>query len=148
MPYVCYNTMAALWMLLAMNQEAAQPDLEKHRWKQRVIVVLAPEPSDVQYQRQINALMAERKALDARKGVVYGIWRNTYRCETVKGVTRGRTEGPVKGIEPGEGFGLLLLGLDGGVKWRSSAFVPPAKLWALIDAMPMRRAEIRNKGKQ
>ena len=128
-----------------MTPLAAQPDLEKHLWKERVLLVFAPDPSDLQYQRQLNALMAEQQALRERKGVVYGIWKNTYRREINTGMMQKRPAGPLMGMDPEAGFGLVLIGLDGGIKERSSSFVPPEKLWALIDTMPMRRAEIRNK---
>jgi len=46
-----------------------------------------------------------------------------------------------------KGFGLELIGLDGGVKYRSTSAVPLEELWTLIDGMPMRRAELKNQGK-
>ncbi|GAB4400647.1 MAG: hypothetical protein OHK0053_22450 [Microscillaceae bacterium] len=41
-------------------------------------------------------------------------------------------------------FTLLLIGKDGGEKFRSPEAVPPGRLFALIDAMPMRRQEIES----
>jgi len=44
-------------------------------------------------------------------------------------------------------FGVALVGKDTGVKLRSSEVVTPAALFALIDAMPMRRREIRDRAR-
>lgn len=46
------------------------------------------------------------------------------------------------GIERGA-FAAVLVGKDGGEKFRSEEPVPAEKLFGLIDAMPMRRQEIQ-----
>ncbi len=47
-------------------------------------------------------------------------------------------------VQPAAGgtFEVVLIGRDGGEKLRANAPVPPAELFALIDTMPMRRAEM------
>ncbi len=47
-------------------------------------------------------------------------------------------------VSPGE-FEVLLVGKDGGVKFRSRKIVPPQQIFRLVDAMPMRRDEMRNR---
>ena len=42
--------------------------------------------------------------------------------------------------------GVLLIGKDGGVKLKSAFFVDPREIFEIIDSMPMRRAEMKNKG--
>ena len=42
-------------------------------------------------------------------------------------------------------FAALLVGLDGGVKARTTEAVDPDAWFARIDAMPMRRAELRER---
>jgi hypothetical protein len=42
-------------------------------------------------------------------------------------------------------FTVVLIGKDGSEKFRSHEPVGPAQLFALIDAMPMRQAELRKK---
>jgi hypothetical protein len=44
------------------------------------------------------------------------------------------------------GFGVELVGKDGGVKARWGDVVGREELWARIDAMPMRRRELREQG--
>ena len=49
-------------------------------------------------------------------------------------------------IDVTQPYTLILIGRDGGEKFRSSVFVKAEELFAIIDAMPMRRAEMK-KGK-
>jgi len=45
----------------------------------------------------------------------------------------------------GGSFAAVLVGRDGGEKHRSSEPIVPEKLFEIIDAMPMRRREMREK---
>ena len=45
-------------------------------------------------------------------------------------------------VKPGQ-FTIILIGKDGGEKFRSYTVVKPETLFALIDSMPMRKAEMR-----
>jgi hypothetical protein len=49
-------------------------------------------------------------------------------------------------IDSNQDFTLILIGRDGGEKFRSNKFVKSEELFAIIDVMPMRRAEMK-KGK-
>lgn len=44
-----------------------------------------------------------------------------------------------------EPFLVVLVGKDGGEKHRTDTLLVPEELFAIVDAMPMRRAEIRRK---
>jgi hypothetical protein len=44
-----------------------------------------------------------------------------------------------------DGFEIFLIGMDGGVKLRSKTPISVEELYAVIDAMPMRRREMRDK---
>lgn len=99
------------------------------------------------YKKQVGALLKDREGLRERRLVVYTLLKDRF----AKGLPPSKwQEGHPTGLPAREAenqFGLLLLGLDGGVKRDSQGFVPVEDLWAQIDGMPMRRAEIRNKGK-
>lgn len=50
-------------------------------------------------------------------------------------------------VSPVDHFTIILVGKDGGEKYRSTELTSTTQLFALIDAMPMRKAEIRNQKK-
>ncbi|ULQ57595.1 DUF4174 domain-containing protein [Flavihumibacter rivuli] len=64
----------------------------------------------------------------------------------------------VRTVEPGDSlygryevrnnaFTVILIGKDGGEKYRSDSLVQPKALMAIIDAMPMRKQEMKRKKK-
>ena len=83
----------------------------------RVLVIDAPEQVTEDHRRQLASLDAAKAGLEERDVLV---------------VTR-----------PGSpAFRVRLVGKDGGVKLDQGAPIETATLFALIDAMPMRRAEM------
>lgn len=50
-------------------------------------------------------------------------------------------------VSAGESFTIILVGKDGGEKYRSNKITTTTQLFALIDGMPMRQAEMRQKKK-
>ena len=95
----------------------ALPDLTAHQWRHRVLVIDAPEQVTEDYRRQLASLDAAKAGLEERDLQV---------------VTR--TGAPA--------FRVRLVGKDGGVKLDQATPLEAATLFALIDAMPMRRAEM------
>lgn len=47
-------------------------------------------------------------------------------------------------VEPSTPLTVILVGKDGGEKYRTHAVLTARQLFALVDAMPMRQAEMRN----
>jgi hypothetical protein len=94
---------------------AGLPDLSEYRWKHRVMIVDTPSPEATEYRRQRSALETAASGLKERDLVV---------------ITQAA---PI--------FRVRLVGKDGGVKLDQAEPVEVPALFALIDAMPMRRAE-------
>ena len=121
-------------------------DLRPLRWQNRVLLLYTDNLMHPEYQKMEEALLMEEKAVEARKLIVYTIMGQK--------VSRGlpaetwQDDLPLREASQnlGKGFGLELIGLDGGVKYRSTSAVSLQELWALIDGMPMRRAELKNQG--
>lgn len=119
--------------------------LDGFRWRNRVVVVFANSHDDEAMNRQQRVLRNARADLLDRDVVV--ITAGDDRVE-IDGV---RSEAPnaerlrrVHGVPPGS-FQVLLIGKDGGVKLRAAEPIAIDELFALIDAMPMRRREIHER---
>ena len=121
-------------------------DLRPLRWQNRVLLLYTDNLMHPQYQKMEEALLMEEKEVDARKLVVYTILGQ----KVSRGLPAKTWQDDLHLREAsqnlGKGFGLELIGLDGGVKYRSTSAVSLQELWALIDGMPMRRAELKNQG--
>lgn len=104
-------------------------DLSAYRWEKRPVVIFGASAEDPDVRRQIEMLSAVRSGLRDRDIVVL--------TDTdPKALGRLRT-----GLAL-EGFAVLLVGKDGGVKLREDHPVTPDRLFALIDRMPMRQREM------
>jgi len=121
-------------------------DLRPLRWQNRVLLLYTDSLMHPQYQKMEEALLKEEKAVGARKLVIYTIMDQ----QVSRGLPGESWQDDVPLREASQnlekGFGLELIGLDGGVKYRSTSAVPLEELWSLIDGMPMRRAELKNQG--
>ena len=100
----------------ALTSDTTLPDLTDHQWRQRVVVIDTPSPQSVDYLRQTKALEAASAGLRERDVVIVTQAAKTFR--------------------------VRLIGKDGGVKFSRTTPVDVATLFDLIDAMPMRQAEL------
>jgi hypothetical protein len=122
-------------------------ELSSHEWEDRLVLILTTENSKSLHQEQIRILQDNKEGLEERKLVIYSVMPDQY----MKGVD---AESWIKSTrlndlyrQEGEEFEVLLIGLDGRVKLRQFGILSIEKLFATIDAMPMRRSEIRNEGR-
>jgi hypothetical protein len=98
------------------SPEAGLPDLSTHQGRHRVLVIDTPSLQSSEYLRQSSALETVPAGLHERH---------------VQIVT-----------QTAKVFRVRLVGKDGGVKHVQSVPIDAPTLFALIDAMPMRRAEM------
>lgn len=123
----------------AVSVDAAQgaggDPLAAHRWTSRVLVIAAPKAGDARLRAQREALAAVRPGSAERDLVVIEAVGKEPRAEDLR-----RRFGLDAGI-----FRVVLVGKDGGEKLSSDEPIPPQKLFATIDAMPMRRQEMSSR---
>ncbi len=137
--------LAVFAVLMTIN--AKGQDLNIHRWQDRLLVIMAPDTKDPFYLEQMEVLQKDTAGLSERRLVIYtatpgGYW---------KGLETGTLEGSENLYQEYKrlrtSFEVLLIGLDGGVKLREGTPLTLEKLYSTIDAMPMRKQEIRRQNK-
>lgn len=101
--------------------------LEALQWRSRPVLVFADDPANAAYRAQLAMLRETRSGLEERDIIVF-------RDTGPGGALRARLQV--------EGFTLVLIGKDGGVKLRADHSVTPESLFSTIDRMPMRQREI------
>lgn len=118
-------------------------DLSAHKWNDRLLLILTTENSQYLHQEQMMILQHNREGLEERKLVIYSVMPHQYKkgMDSAKWMKSSRVHDRYS--EEGKEFEVILMGLDGGVKLRQSEILSIEKLFATIDAMPMRRNEIR-----
>ena len=122
--------------LVALTAGAASAGpLDAYRDRARVLVLSAPDAADAQLKAQRAALGPVRGGLAERDLVVLdaiGPGAEAHALRAALGL-------------PAHDFRVVLVGKDGGAKLTAAAPIPPQTLFDTIDAMPMRRAEMRGR---
>ena len=118
-----------LVVALSLIASAAGADpLPEYLWERRPIVVIGAED---------DPRVVEQMALFAEEDVELADRRNV--------ILRPDKSDPLAKALGAGNFEVILIGLDGGVKFRSARVTLPDELHALVDSMPMRREELRRR---
>lgn len=132
-------------LLLFWSTTLSAQVLDTYHWKNRVILLVSPNETEADYLKQIQQFKGYQAELDERDLVVFhwvGNKVNTPTGELLEGKESQAIREKYQ-INPAEGFSCILLGKDGYEKLRKTTFVPLEELFALIDAMPMRKREMK-----
>jgi hypothetical protein len=125
---------------LLSSQVFAMDSLSDLTWKSRVVLVFGSSDSRMAEQ-QVDALEKQTSELADRDMVVIRVSNNEAR--SVYGKLPSQLDAMVLKKEAevtGDGFHIVLIGKDGGVKLRSERVVGDVEMFDLIDRMPMRKA--------
>lgn len=120
------------------NPSATDQSLAAHKDKSRVLLVFAPTDKDSSYVEQGKLWQGEKAGFDERQLVVVPVLAD-------KKMAAGDTPVALEkkyGIDA-KTFAVVLLGKDGHDAYRAAKPVKAAALYEVIDAMPMRRAEMK-----
>ncbi|KXG87979.1 DUF4174 domain-containing protein [Agrobacterium bohemicum] len=125
--------------LTSISQGFAMESLSHYEWKNRVVLVFG-KATDRKVERQIDALKAKQAELADRALIVIRITGNearaVYGTEIALNADKLRTDAKIDDND----FQVILVGKDGGVKFRSKDIVSDVEIFDLIDRMPMRKA--------
>ena len=100
----------------------------------REIILFAYADDDQSLKKQLEILHSDPKGLAERDlKISVKIWAKD------KGITHRKFK-----IAKNQ-YAFILIGKDGGEKYRSFSVVTKQKLYSIIDAMPMRRYEMKNR---
>ncbi|RZK86996.1 MAG: DUF4174 domain-containing protein [Hymenobacter sp.] len=137
--------LAAMILLpLMAAQPATTPDLaatlRANRWQHRLLLIGAPTASTADFQRQKELLATASAGLAARDFKVLEIAYDQLSPADRQCWTQQLGQ-------PLSGFAVVLVGKDGGVKRTSTKPLPADDFFGTVDKMPMRRQEMRGKGK-
>ena len=125
--YQAVSEMRQLFRTLLLAQET----LDQYRWTNRPVLLFAPSERDEAYLLQMKILDADKSGLAERDILV---------LSDISALGKGKLRETLQI----DGFEIILIGKDGGVKFRSKTSISVEELFSLIDAMPMRRQEMRD----
>jgi hypothetical protein len=133
----------SLWGL-AIPFSGFSQNLSQYQWENRLVLLFAPSPSYTDYQIQMDSFQQEKSGMSDRKLVVLSVFSDSMTSTDNKAWTDTDVRNLRINYLPGDQESAsLLIGLDGGVKWRTDIPASTAELFSRIDAMPMRRRELK-----
>jgi hypothetical protein len=138
-----FSALCLLALTLFQSLEImAQKHLRDYQWKQRILLLIAPDPEMAALNSQAELIRLNKTAFEERDVLIFVV-----SPEVVVGLDRATSRLDALAVYKDTGTkltysGVVLIGKDGGVKLRNDYWVAPQKIFDLIDGMPMRRAEI------
>ncbi len=127
-------------LALILSQSMWSQNLDSHLWENRVIVISAAKNNKAYATKQFNLFKLKTKGLIDRKLVIYKCIENSCVLHDFK--NKQKTFNINRKIS---GFSVALIGLDGSEKYKSTQVEKAEVFFNLIDKMPMRRQEVKNK---
>ncbi len=130
------------FMQLSFVNMQNTPDnpLKKYQWQKRVLLVFTPSATQPAGKLQLEKLRAVTSELADRDILLITVTGN----QAAGGGLHINAAPALLQIYnvPTKDFGLILIGKDGGEKYRSSKVIDPETIFNLVDAMPMRQSEM------
>ena len=133
------------FMALTQFTSGQNDMLEPYRWENRLVLLFGSTDS-VPVQQQLSELEKEPAEITDRDLLIFHIDGKEVRLvnqTTNRSFSADRFRS-LYNISKNE-FRYILLGKDGGVKLNKKEFVSNTSLFSIIDAMPMRQREMREK---
>ena len=118
-------------------------NMKDHLWKNRILLIKTDNIKAKKYTTQFKELLNLDEQLKERKLIVYAIHGTHF--SAVDYVTNTKESGSISGEAKGQlfqidaHFELILIGLDGRIKLQQNEVISAKNLFAIIDAMPMRK---------
>ena len=145
-----------IWVLLATvlafqifgDKDVLSMDLNQYKWKNRLLFIFAPQEGDSFYRALQRQNSTQQAQVSERDLVVFRILETGPSfMETTRIDPKTAAAIRTKFAAPPGQFTCILVGKNGGIKLRQDSQVKLEEVFNLIDAMPMRREEMRQKVK-
>ena len=143
-----YLLRACILLIFASSFQLMSQDLSQYRWENRLILVVTSSEGSRMLRKQLQLLDEDIVGLKERKLLLIHVSEPESKILLPEPKSIAFSQAILKRFKSSdEPFTFLLIGLDGGVKLRRNEAVSREYLYALIDGMPMRRAEMKEKKK-
>ena len=127
-----------------MNSNSFSQKIAQYEWENRVLMVFTDDKDSKKFKEQIELLKNEKEGLEERKLIVFQVLPNFFNFNFEKRWNPSPSFHQKYNPEKAD-FKIILIGLDGGIKLHQNEILTTEKLFAIIDGMPIRKNELRNK---
>jgi hypothetical protein len=123
-------------------------ELKRYMWKNRLLLVFAPSEDDERYRALRRELQRQEHEIVDRDLLMFHILESG-ESRLGDSLIDHQSAASLRNhfsVNPGQ-FIVVLIGKDGGEKLRRGGEADITEIFSLIDSMPMRQREIRERGK-
>jgi hypothetical protein len=148
--FISYAIILFIVLSFFGNQDAMSMvmDFDQFKWKYRLLFLFASDRNDPFFSCLQQEISARKNEVDDRNLVIFEILESgPSRMDTTQIDPRTAASLRKHFDLPPKTFMLILLGKDGGIKLKRNDRVKLEEIFSLIDSMPMRKDEMRQKGK-
>jgi hypothetical protein len=140
--------MAITFLIMLTSLPVLGADLTSYRWKNRLLLVFSPTESDPGFAAFDPNVSRELAAVKDRDLIVFRVFEKGPSRVDEHPLSSEDAQNLRRRFEVGPGrFTVILIGKDGGVKMVREHRAELQEIFDLIDSMPMRQREMREKGK-
>lgn len=115
-----------------------------YKWKNRLLLVVSKPADSKALNQQLRILNSNTKGLEDRKLVIFKILPQSQKTPLKDDLWIYNDQWFQEYNTTHESFKILLIGLDGSIKHVQQTPITLEKLFSIIDAMPMRQAEMKH----
>ncbi len=149
LPYVqtlIISMIVATAVFVYDRKDALPMDLSEFQWKNRLLFLIAPDSNHPEFKKLQHDIARQPEEVKDRDLVIFEIFEQGESRINTAAVDRQTADSfrDRFGIAKNE-FTLILVGKDGGVKLKRKGYVSLATVFELIDSMPMRQNEMRQR---
>jgi hypothetical protein len=153
LPGESMSTIKPIFWMLVLAVSAIPPamaesglDLSQYRWKHRPLFIFAPANTDADFLALDRQLIKAAPELEDRDMIIFRIHENSPSHAAGKPLTREDANYLRRRFDAAPGrLTVVLVGKDGGVKLVAHRHVELQAIFSLVDSMPMRQQEMRDK---
>ena len=124
-------------------------NIEQHRWSNRILIVKTQGVELKKYEVQLKEFEDTIAEMIERKLILYKVSKQDFvltNYENREFNTSGKVSKRLADsvLNEHDDFEVILIGLDGQIKLQQTEVLTKEDLFTTIDAMPMRKSEMRN----
>ena len=136
----------AIALTICAPEKTMSMDLTQFQWKNRLLFLFAPDGSHPLFKNLQNQIVAQKAEVEDRDLVVFEVLAQGSSRMNTTSLDRQQADSIRDHFAvPRNIFSLILVGKDGSIKLKLNDPVDIGAVFELIDSMPMRQDEMRQK---
>ena len=136
-------------LMIFDHKDTMPMDLTQFQWKNRLLLIFAPDDNDSLFKKLQSEIIAQEAEVEDRDMIVFELLELGSSRMNRALLDQSKVDSIRRHFSvPQRSFRVILIGKDGGIKLKRDDQIDLETIFELIDSMPMRKDEIRQKNQQ